>query len=147
MTATLRRTPCVGICSTTYGDLVCRGCKRFSHEIVEWNGFADEQQQLVWQRLFKLREGAVLEHLLIEDEAKLLERARAVKVPDLDQLTMANIGYEVLRRSGGTTDLSLIGIVALTEVSTASKLYQKIEQELYERSVAQYERDFHIPAQ
>ncbi len=28
------RTPCVGMCSTTYGDLVCRGCRRFSHEIV-----------------------------------------------------------------------------------------------------------------
>ncbi|MEC9132488.1 MAG: DUF1289 domain-containing protein, partial [Pseudomonadota bacterium] len=26
--ATRRPTPCVGICSTTYGDLVCRGCKR-----------------------------------------------------------------------------------------------------------------------
>ena len=29
------RTPCVGICSTTYGDDVCRGCKRFSFEVIK----------------------------------------------------------------------------------------------------------------
>ncbi|MCF8976542.1 DUF1289 domain-containing protein, partial [Pseudomonas edaphica] len=27
------KTPCVGLCSTVYGDLVCRGCKRFHHEV------------------------------------------------------------------------------------------------------------------
>ncbi|MEM9624509.1 MAG: DUF1289 domain-containing protein, partial [Pseudomonadota bacterium] len=37
--ALTKRTPCVGICSTTYGDLVCRGCKRFAHEIVQWNAY------------------------------------------------------------------------------------------------------------
>jgi predicted Fe-S protein YdhL (DUF1289 family) len=54
----LRRTPCIGICSTTYGDLVCRGCKRFSHEIVGWNGYDREQRHAVWARLLTLRAGA-----------------------------------------------------------------------------------------
>ncbi|HBZ99754.1 MAG TPA: DUF1289 domain-containing protein, partial [Pseudomonas sp.] len=22
------KTPCIGLCSTVYGDVVCRGCKR-----------------------------------------------------------------------------------------------------------------------
>jgi hypothetical protein len=30
------KTPCVGLCSTVYGDLVCRGCKRFHHEVINW---------------------------------------------------------------------------------------------------------------
>lgn len=33
------KTPCVGLCSTVYGDLVCRGCKRFHHEVIHWNGY------------------------------------------------------------------------------------------------------------
>ncbi|MCZ6708751.1 MAG: DUF1289 domain-containing protein, partial [Gammaproteobacteria bacterium] len=53
-----RSTPCVGICSTTFGDLVCRGCKRFAHEVVQWNGFEPAQQAIVWARLDELREGA-----------------------------------------------------------------------------------------
>ena len=49
------RTPCVGICSTTYGDEVCRGCKRFSFEVINWNGFTPEERESVWKRLEKLK--------------------------------------------------------------------------------------------
>ena len=45
------KTPCVGLCSTVYGDLVCRGCKRFHHEVVNWNLYGDEQKYAVWRRL------------------------------------------------------------------------------------------------
>lgn len=44
-------TPCAGRCSTTFGDHVCRGCRRFSHEIIRWNGYSIEQQAHIWQRL------------------------------------------------------------------------------------------------
>ena len=49
------RTPCVGICSTTYGDDVCRGCKRFAQEIINWNSFSPDEREAVWQRLEKLK--------------------------------------------------------------------------------------------
>ena len=49
------RTPCVGICSTTYGDEVCRGCKRFSFEVINWNVFTPEERESVWKRLEKLK--------------------------------------------------------------------------------------------
>ena len=38
------KTPCVGLCSTVYGDLVCRGCKRFHHEVIQWNGYNEEEK-------------------------------------------------------------------------------------------------------
>ena len=44
-------TPCVGLCSTVFGDSVCRGCMRFVHEVIDWNRYNDEHKQLVWQRL------------------------------------------------------------------------------------------------
>lgn len=37
------KTPCIGLCSTVYGDLVCRGCKRFHHEVIQWNGYGEEE--------------------------------------------------------------------------------------------------------
>jgi predicted Fe-S protein YdhL (DUF1289 family) len=40
------RTPCIGVCSTTsLGDRICRGCKRFSHEVIHWNAFTEPQKQ------------------------------------------------------------------------------------------------------
>ena len=34
------RTPRIGVCSTGIGDAVCRGCKRFAHEVIDWNGYS-----------------------------------------------------------------------------------------------------------
>jgi predicted Fe-S protein YdhL (DUF1289 family) len=48
------KTPCVGLCSTVYGDLVCRGCKRFHHEVIHWNGYDEEKKRAVWLRLEQL---------------------------------------------------------------------------------------------
>ncbi len=44
-------TPCAGRCSTVFGDLVCRGCRRFSHEVIHWNQYSAEQHAAVWNRL------------------------------------------------------------------------------------------------
>ncbi|WP_353144290.1 DUF1289 domain-containing protein [Acinetobacter pragensis] len=44
-------TPCAGRCSTVFGDSVCRGCRRFNHEVIKWNTYTAEQQRTVWQRL------------------------------------------------------------------------------------------------
>lgn len=58
------KTPCVGLCSTVYGDLVCRGCKRYHHEVIQWNGYNADEKQAVWLRL---------EQLLVQVMASKLE--------------------------------------------------------------------------
>lgn len=45
------RTPCIGVCSTGVGDVVCRGCKRFAHEVIDWNGYSPEQKRAIDGRL------------------------------------------------------------------------------------------------
>ena len=32
-----------------YGDLVCRGCKRFHYEVINWNGYNEEEKRAVWR--------------------------------------------------------------------------------------------------
>lgn len=44
-------TPCAGRCSTVFGDSVCRGCRRFNHEVIQWNTYTAEQHTSVWKRL------------------------------------------------------------------------------------------------
>ena len=95
----LRRTPCIGICSTTYGDLVCRGCKRFAHEIVGWNGYQESQRDLVWSRLRKLLGESVRAHLRLVDEARLRSVALDAKVPDAAHLPADVLAFETMRRS------------------------------------------------
>ena len=46
------KTPCIGVCSTGIGDSVCRGCKRFSHEVIDWNSYSQEQKRIYRSRGF-----------------------------------------------------------------------------------------------
>ncbi len=149
-----QRTPCVGICSTTYGDLVCRGCKRFAHEIVQWNGFAQDQRDRVWERLHDLRTGAVTSIVRIVDAKRLLATAIRANVPDAAQLPDAQLACEVLRRMPGLgLKLTGVGLDLVAEdggelcTKDPVEILRQIEGELYQRSLAHYEHNFKTPVQ
>jgi predicted Fe-S protein YdhL (DUF1289 family) len=65
------KTPCIGVCSTGIGDSVCRGCKRFSHEVIDWNGYTPQQKQVVNRRLGDFLSQCVSNKLQITDKALL----------------------------------------------------------------------------
>jgi uncharacterized protein len=65
------KTPCVGICSTGIGDSVCRGCKRFAHEVIDWNAYDQEQRRVIEQRLSGFLVQVVARYVEIVDEPLL----------------------------------------------------------------------------
>lgn len=144
-----RRTPCVGICSTTYGDLVCRGCKRFAHEVVGWNGFDDTQRGAVWERLGELLDGSVGKFVEVTNRELLNERAAQLRVAQADALSDQRLAFEVLQRSvADATDLERVGLRPLTaDCGNARELVRGIDHEFHNRSLAHYERNYRIAAQ
>lgn len=98
------KTPCVGLCSTVYGDQVCRGCKRFSHEIVDWNRYDSDARAAVWLRLEQLLEQVISARVELVSSVALnqaLERF-AVSVDNAMPLSM-----KVLRLLGRLGDESV----------------------------------------
>ena len=73
-------TPCIGLCSTTFGDVVCRGCKRYVHEIVGWNGFTDGQQRIVIARLQRLRGESLCAYAAVRDAPLLAAVAASMRI-------------------------------------------------------------------
>ena len=65
------KTPCIGVCSTGIGDAVCRGCKRFSHEVIHWNSYSPEQKRIIDQRLAGFLSQCVSNKLQVIDKALL----------------------------------------------------------------------------
>ncbi|TGD76201.1 DUF1289 domain-containing protein [Mangrovimicrobium sediminis] len=65
------KTPCIGICSTGIGDSVCRGCKRFHHEVIDWNAYTAEQKRIVDRRLAGFLSQCVSNKLRVLDPALL----------------------------------------------------------------------------
>ena len=50
--------PCIGQCSTTYGDDVCKGCGRTYLEVINWIMFDDREKAHVWSRLEQIGLGS-----------------------------------------------------------------------------------------
>jgi predicted Fe-S protein YdhL (DUF1289 family) len=143
-----RATPCIGICSTTYGDLVCRGCKRFAHEIVGWNAFSDDQRDRVWQRLQQLRDGCTSEWLNVVDGHALQSRADELRVAVWADSSPLALAYALLARGGGWTTLESAGIRPQPSAASRSvaEVRREIDAEFLHRSKAAYERSFKIPS-
>ena len=65
------KTPCIGVCSTGIGDSVCRGCKRFAHEVIAWNSYTPAQKEVVDRRLSEFLSQCVSNKLQVTDRALL----------------------------------------------------------------------------
>ena len=135
----LRRTPCVGVCSTTYGDLVCRGCKRFAHEVVAWNGYAERQREAVWLRLRTLLAQSVYAHLRVVDENKLRDAAREAGIAA--DLPLEALAFQTVRQHPAA--LAALGLAAVSDATLETAAAARVvDREFYLRSQAHYEASF-----
>ena len=142
------RTPCVGICSTTYGDEVCRGCKRFSFEVINWNGFTPEERESVWKRLEKLKTQIMSSRLQILEPEFLDNKIRHYQLKIKDDLNDLSKAFELIKQvSESFNDLEEFGIKILNKKQSLIELKEEIENELYILSKAHYEKYFVEPLQ
>ena len=136
-----RRTPCIGICSTTYGDLVCRGCKRFAHEIVGWNNYRNDQRDQVWTRLHALLAQSVHVYLRVVDEALLRRVAGEAHVPNAATLPCDVLAFQTMRFR--PQPLAALGLAACDGSALATRdVLLAIDREFHTRSQACYEASF-----
>ncbi len=136
----LRRTPCVGVCSTTYGDLVCRGCKRYAHEIVDWNGYSDDQRERVWTRLNALLTDSVRAHIDVVDEGKLRAVATRLKLHGAAELPPEVLAFRTLRTRAVPPEA--LGLHTRHARHSSVDTARAIDTEFYVRSRARYEASF-----
>jgi len=140
------RTPCVGICSTTYGDNVCRGCKRFSFEVINWNAFKPEERESVWKRLEKLKSQIMDSRLKVFDPKKLKESTNHFQLKIKDDLNDLSKAFEVIKQvSESFNNLEEFGIEVFEKNKPLITLKEEIENELYTLSKAHYEKYFIEP--
>ena len=66
-------TPCIGVCSTIYGDDICRGCHRSFDEIIEWNSLDLDHKNEILDRLEKLQVKHCSEYFFVSDKSLLIE--------------------------------------------------------------------------
>jgi len=138
-------TPCIGICSTTFGDDVCKGCKRFSHEITNWGKFSTDERAVVNSRLEQFKTTILEEKFSISDSELFESKMNEFSInfnSSLDPITWV---FDLLRASSHEDlDLSEFGIEILPKFSNLSllELRDLINQEMLQLSEAHYYKFF-----
>lgn len=114
------RTPCIGVCSTTsVGDAICRGCKRYAFEVIRWNSYADAEKEAVLRRIEALTVQILKNRFHIHSETALEAALQRGKIPmnpalspycwlhsllqkaPLETLDVASCGFSVLKSCEG----------------------------------------------
>jgi len=136
-------TPCVGICSTTYGDSVCRGCRRYLHEVIDWNRYDDGEKRLIWRRLDHLMNQVLPRYFDIRESEILRSQLEYYRIPFRKEATIWGWLYALLKAAAKQEPtLSDFGVCRIdrSDMSLA-ELREQINLDLHVLATAYYERD------
>lgn len=157
--ALFHKAPCIGICSTTYGDAVCRGCRRYSFEIIQWNQLSLSEKKLIWLRLENARVKLLRNFFIITDRQSLergvieyhisLELGRNpywVVFELITKLAKRNPDH-TLENKSYNSKLSQLGIRQtdqkdINKMWTLRQFYHYLHHNLYTLAVAEYENQY-----
>ena len=135
-------TPCLGICTTTFGDEVCKGCKRFAHEIVSWTKYTQEEREIINFRLEQFKIQILKQRFKVFDKelfSKNLDQMGINFNHSLDPLTWV---FDLFRAIGTQEiELSVFGVQPLINYDPKT-IKDEINNELRELSEAHHERYF-----
>lgn len=137
------RTPCIGICSTGIGDDVCRGCKRFAHEVIEWNSYTVEEQQAVLKRIDGFLVQIMQTKFTIVDTEVLHQQIQYQQIAFDQSKDPHTWLFELLRWGAGQIqDLSVYGVKCrpLCELQSLADIKNAVDKEVYDLACAYYQR-------
>ena len=135
-------TPCLGICSTTFGDEVCKGCKRFSHEVVSWTKYTLEEREIVNDRLEKFKMQILKDRFEIIDKKLFAKRLEDKAISFNHSLNPLTWIFDLFRAAGSQSfDLNNYGIRSLKQFDSKT-IKDEINNEFLQLSEAHHERYF-----
>jgi predicted Fe-S protein YdhL (DUF1289 family) len=142
------KTPCIGVCSTGIGDSVCRGCKRFCHEVIDWNSYSEAQKRVIDKRLSGFLSQCVSNRLIVTDSALLQWQLQVQQIRhnvDHDEYCWVH----ALLKAGAsqiddTQDYGFEVDLRYREL-TLQQLWQEMDEEYYVLSQAHYDRYMRTP--
>ena len=132
------RSPCVGLCSTTYGDEFCRGCKRYYQDIIDWNSLSESNQQQITIHLEADITAIAQKYIQVTDSKILLAQCQRHEIKHHLESSPLCWAFRLLQKgSDRIQDLSKYGIDIFPEYSnlTLPKLFELMDEQLYDVAI------------
>ena len=137
--------PCIGVCSTGIGDSVCRGCKRFVHEIIDWNAYSVAQKSVVMNRIHQLLAQVVAGKVTVSDPDLLCAKLKFQQIRFDSQADPHCWVFDLLKAGASQIEnIEDYGCVKTEEFKDCSftQIKEEIDRDFYTLSSVHYERYF-----
>ncbi|WP_445116332.1 DUF1289 domain-containing protein [Acinetobacter sp. WZC-1] len=134
-------TPCAGRCSTVFGDSICRGCRRFNHEVIQWNTYTLEQRLAVWKRLDVQLDQILVPMLPLADLQHVEGFILSKRVRVLDSASQGRKLYHALKLCEKNKHFAHESGLGITE-QQVRPLWQEFERRVLALATASYELAF-----
>ena len=124
-------TPCIGICSTIYGDVICRGCKRTYTEVIAWNKYSSNEKEIVFKRLTQDIVDICQQYIAVLDENLLKEKLEKFNIRyRLEQDPLCWAFYLLREGHDKINELSKYGVHVKVNVDNLTELFKLMDNKL-----------------
>ena len=136
-------TPCIGVCSTIYGDDICRGCHRNFEEIIKWNQLSPEQRLVIQTRLDNLQNKFTKKYLEITNINLLIKSLTDFKINHRNSENNLNFAYKLLKKASSKINVENISQYGVSiknqgKKLTINQILTEIDESIYTESEANF---------
>lgn len=141
MCSKLRYSPCIGLCSTVYGDDVCRGCKRFSEEVIIWNQLEEPEKIESLKRIDAITQAQMEKYFAVINEDQLYEKIDYFEIWLHPRQPILSKAFTLLLKcKDQLSDLASCGLQLKQPCSLSlNQLIDQIDHAIYEHSLKLFE--------
>lgn len=125
----VKSAPCIGFCSTTYGDPICRGCYRSLSQVLEWSRLTAEDKQDFYDKIALLAEKHLAKLISITEPALVQEWAATLSL--YCQRSLYYDLLQALQQGVNIASKSPPGSMTLLKNLSLSELYRQVDSSIY----------------
>ena len=135
-------TPCIGICSTIYGDEVCLGCLRRFDEVIDWNQYQESDKKNIIARIYQLVDTVMAQYFTHVNENVLDQAIQPSALRLVNQPSAWFKAYRLLRDDSSRFEsFKSLGLSVAKPYQSVpvSELIQQLCDEIYQCAFKQYQ--------
>lgn len=122
--------PCIGFCSTTYGDDYCKGCYRHFDQVIQWEQLSFEEKKIFYKKISEIIKPLVTDYLELECKEQFAQGCKVYNVTIQSDLPIEYHMYQLLQKASIKLHESPYGLRKKSNYSW-SELYSLIDKRIY----------------
>lgn len=124
--------PCIGFCSTTYGDDFCKGCYRHYEQVIDWEQLAYETKKDFYRDIAKVVKESLGQLVTIEDKEAFIRSCLLFNIEIQADIPVEYHIFQLIQKASLQLEQDTCGLKKHTTM-TWSQLYSRVDKDIYKK--------------